>query len=380
MELIWATEDLRLAGMSYEGLPILLDKDMASVEPANRFLRYQLVHRGRVASVKSWKTFGQHIYDFFSFLEANNLRWDERRGLEGESQLAAYRDYCLRVCKLKPRTINQRLGTIVRFYEYAYRQNWITAVPYEMETVSHGRDTGLLGHLTPFRRGVKSADVMLRAQRPQVKYLSREQLKLLLTSINNETHKLMVRMGLQVGLRREEIATFPAAYIAKARERAGGAGMVKIRLIPTDGNGLRTKGNRERSVFIPAGLIADLWDYIVHGRTQLLKRLDSEPSQLFLTSSGRPWANDGKGFLTVLRDIGKKIDVSVHPHLLRHTYATYTLSALQTKRIGIDPLVFIQRQLGHASISTTLCYAHIASELVINAVTTYDDEVTEWSR
>ncbi|WP_330969835.1 tyrosine-type recombinase/integrase, partial [Lysobacter sp. A3-1-A15] len=346
----------------------------------NRFLRYQLVHRGRVASVKSWKTFGQHVYDFFSFLEANDLRWDERRGLEGESQLAAYRDYCLRICRLKPRTINQRLGTIVRFYEYAYRQNWIAFLPYEMETVGRGRDTSLLEHLTPFRKGTRSADVMLRAQRPEVKYLSRDQLRLLLASIHNDTHKLMVRMGLQVGLRREEIATFPTAYIAKARQRAGRTGMIKIRLVPTDGNGLKTKGNRERSVFFPAGLVDDLWDYIVHQRAQLLRHSESEPSQLFLTSLGTPWANDGKGFLRVLRDIGNKINVSVHPHLLRHTYATYTLAALQTKRIGIDPLVFIQRQLGHASISTTLCYAHIASELVLTAVTAYDDEVTEWSR
>lgn len=380
MELIWATEELRFAGVSYEGLPILLDKDMASVQPANRFLRYQLVHRGRVASTKSWRTIGQHVYDFFSFLEANDLRWDDARRGDGGSHLASYRDYCLRLCDLKPRTINQRLGTVVRFYAYAHRQKWISDLPYEMETVGRARDTSMFGHLAAAPNRVRSADVMLRVQEPQPKYLSREQLRLLLSRTTNPTHKLMVRMGLQVGLRREEIATFPVAYVVEARRRSLGRGMVKIRLAPADGNGLRTKGNRERSIFISTELLADLCDYIVHERASLLKGTKSEPSEIFLTAKGKPWASDGKGFFTVLRDIGQKIGTRLHPHLLRHTYATYTLVALQATKTGIDPLIFIQKQLGHSSISTTLCYAHIASDLVLNAVTAYDDEVTEWSR
>ena len=69
------------------------------------------------------------------------------------------------------------------------------------------------------------------------------------------------------------------------------------------------------------------------------------------------------------------------PHTLRHTYATHTLVALQRQRgetrEGIEPLVFLQKQLGHASIQTTMEYLHLVNELADSAVLTYDDELNE---
>ena len=68
-------------------------------------------------------------------------------------------------------------------------------------------------------------------------------------------------------------------------------------------------------------------------------------------------------------------------HLLRHTYATRTLAALQRARDHnrIEPVVFVQRQLGHASIQTTMVYLHLVQNLADDAVLAYDDELTDWA-
>jgi len=67
----------------------------------------------------------------------------------------------------------------------------------------------------------------------------------------------------------------------------------------------------------------------------------------------------------------------------RHTYATHTLCAAQRSerfaaQFGMDPLVFVQNQLGHASIQTTTVYLHLINERADAAVLAYDDELNDW--
>jgi integrase len=48
-------------------------------------------------------------------------------------------------------------------------------------------------------------------------------------------------------------------------------------------------------------------------------------------------------------------------------------------RNRIEPVVFVQRQLGHASIQTTMVYLHLVQDLVDDAVLGYDDELDDWA-
>jgi integrase len=68
--------------------------------------------------------------------------------------------------------------------------------------------------------------------------------------------------------------------------------------------------------------------------------------------------------------------------MLRHTYATHALVALQRHREGnrLEPLVFLQKQLGHASPQSTLIYLHLIQELADQAVLAYDEELDELTR
>ncbi|MCY1286661.1 Tyrosine recombinase XerC [compost metagenome] len=97
---------------------------------------------------------------------------------------------------------------------------------------------------------------------------------------------------------------------------------------------------------------------------------------LFLNQSGEPYSEDGKSLNRIISEVGKEAGIKVHTHMLRHTYATHTLVSLQRNREnGIDPLVFVQRQLGHSSIQTTMVYLHLVNEMADEAVLAYDDEL-----
>ena len=98
MQIIRATDDLTINGMTYSGFPILVDKDLELVMPANKFLIYKLLHRGRASRRgvgkseernTTWDNYGQSIYDYFSFLEARNTDWLDIHQSDGHSIVAA---------------------------------------------------------------------------------------------------------------------------------------------------------------------------------------------------------------------------------------------------------------------------------------------------
>ncbi|MBA3788473.1 MAG: tyrosine-type recombinase/integrase, partial [Actinobacteria bacterium] len=91
--------------------------------------------------------------------------------------------------------------------------------------------------------------------------------------------------------------------------------------------------------------------YIAMGRPHLDCR--SRP-ELFLNARGGPLTRAG-AFL-ILRRLAEKAGLEprrVHPHLLRHSFATHLLEG------GAD-LRSVQEMLGHADLSTTELYTHIS--------------------
>jgi integrase/recombinase XerD len=93
-----------------------------------------------------------------------------------------------------------------------------------------------------------------------------------------------------------------------------------------------------------------LADYLERGRPQLARRTRVE--NLFLNARGGPLGRSG--FWKILRAHARAagIATSVHPHVLRHSFATHLLEG------GAD-LRVVQELLGHASVTTTAIYTHL---------------------
>jgi integrase len=161
---------------------------------------------------------------------------------------------------------------------------------------------------------------MLKEKRKPLRVLSKAQANELLNAIENPTHKLMARMGLQVGLHREEINTFPKKYVVYPKSGTKLSGMFRVRLNPRD---MRTKGSKARVVDVPWRLMADLWDYVIIARNQLTKLSSQESNELFLNQFGQPYKPEGLGLNHAL--VALNLDFKVTAHVLRHTYATHTL-------------------------------------------------------
>jgi integrase/recombinase XerD len=111
------------------------------------------------------------------------------------------------------------------------------------------------------------------------------------------------------------------------------------------------KGDKERIVPVGRQAAESLRRYLARGRPYLDRRHRPE---LFLNAKGGPLTRSG-AFL-ILRRLAEKAGLEpgrVHPHLLRHSFATHLLEG------GAD-LRSVQEMLGHADLSTTELYTHVS--------------------
>lgn len=375
MELVWANEDFLIAGQPYAGFPILLWDSMKSCIPANQFFRHYLL-RGAIGSKRSWPSTGRALYDFFSFLQAHELDWrDVDRG-EAKTLLAGYRDYCLVDCKLAPNTIRQRLTYICKFYETALQEGWVKRLPFAYEERILRRNRSFLAHVDASGGKAMAKDVMPRRHKPLPKFLSMAEIKSLLAEAENPHHKMMMRLGLHTGLRREEIAAFPLACVFDPDKEGRTERNLRIRLDPFDGSGMVTKGSKPRNIYVSRRFMMELYRYVTKVRGERASLSKNPPRALFLNQAGEPYSDSGKSLNRIISDAGKRAGIKAHTHMLRHSYATHTLVNLQRNPAsGLEPLVFLQRQLGHSSVQTTMVYLHLVNEMADEAVLAYDDEL-----
>ncbi|MDM0007493.1 tyrosine-type recombinase/integrase [Variovorax sp. J22G73] len=381
MILLAATCDYKLAGLPRPGFPILLNGDMTSCWEVNEFLRFYLL-RGQIGSKRSWEPIARSLYDYFGFLEAHDLAWNDIERGERKNLLAAYRDYSFETAKLARNTIRHRMIYISEFYKFAVRQGWIANLPFGYEERYVGGATAFLGHVAGNGGKAQVNSAMPRRHRSIVKFLSLDQARLLVNSATNVHHAAIIRTGLLTGLRREELATFPCSYVFAPDLSSGGVPNVSVTLDPTDGTGMRTKGQKKRVILMGREVMAGLHKYLSIHRGERASLSTGQPQQLFLNRYGQPYAGDGKGIEAIIRDLGRKVGLHTHPHMLRHTYATHTLHTLQrrsAKDRRIEPLVFLQNQLGHASINTTMVYLHVSHQVADDAALAYDEELNFWA-
>ena len=184
----------------------------------------------------------------------------------------------------------------------------------------------------------------------QFDYISKEEADRLLHSISNLKHKCLALLMLDAGLRVSEAISLQLKNFDFKRQ--------ELNLYS-----LKQRGAKSiRTVPISDRLLSLLADYI-----HTLPNLD--PLVYLFPSCNRNNTGlhmDRSTVFKMLRRYGALCNIArLHPHTLRHTFATHHLSA------GTS-LPQIKTMLGHKSFNSTLIYAHVPTEELkarVNAVT-----------
>ena len=118
---------------------------------------------------------------------------------------------------------------------------------------------------------------------------------------------------------------------------------------------LRVTGKGAKERLVPFGEEAHGWleRYLAEARAMILGQRSSDA--LFVTARGGPMSRQMFWKLVKARARAAGIAVPISPHTLRHAFATHLLNH------GAD-LRAVQMLLGHADISTTTIYTHVARE------------------
>lgn len=128
---------------------------------------------------------------------------------------------------------------------------------------------------------------------------------------------------------------------------------------------LTGKGSKQRLVPLGEYACCALRRYLAEGRGTLEGRAKGTPERraVFLNKRGRRLSRQSVWEVIKLAGERAGIDRPLHPHTLRHSFATHLIQG------GADVRT-VQELLGHASVTTTQIYTHVSPETLIEAYLT----------
>ncbi len=275
--------------------------------PARSFLDYCRVEKGLAANT---------ISAYHLDLRTLNAKLAKSEKEVTKEDLAGYIE-SLYTDGLSARSVARHIATLRSFYGFLAGEGEIGADP------------------TEFLSSVKQWATL-------PKYLNRDEVEKLLVAPplekpNGVRDRAMLELLYATGLRVSELCTLELSSIER------NLGVLKV----------IGKGNKQRIVPFgePAKIAVE--KYLGNARPGLLKGRASR--HLFVTARGS--AMTRQGFWKLLRGYGRAVGIfrRLTPHVVRHSFATHLVEG------GAD-LRSVQVMLGHADISTTQVYTHVAQQ------------------
>jgi integrase/recombinase XerD len=232
-----------------------------------------------------------------------------------ESDLNAY--FAARHSQTRATSANRRLTVFKRYFRWALRERVISADP----TLK-----------------LQSAKQPLRVP----KTLSEAQVEALLAAPDVDT---------PLGLRDRAMLELMYASGLRVSELVG----LKVFSLGMNEGVLRVLGKGSKERLVPFGQIARDWitRYLAEARAAILGGQQTE--DLFVTARGSGMTRVMFWMIVKKHALAAGITAPLSPHTLRHAFATHLLNH------GAD-LRAVQMLLGHADISTTTIYTHVARE------------------
>lgn len=164
--------------------------------------------------------------------------------------------------------------------------------------------------------------------------LTKEEIKILLENIENYKHRLMISFMYSTGLRVSELVNMRVCDLELNRK----IGFVR-----------HGKGDKDRQIIISEKILEELKRLVVYSR-------DTE-DYLFKNNSGGAYSV--RTIDAIIKKACKKAGIikKVHPHTLRHSFATHLIQ--NGYSVGD-----VQIMLGHNSAQTTMIYVHCAANML----------------
>ncbi|RHW46964.1 tyrosine recombinase XerC [Bombilactobacillus bombi] len=279
-----------------------------------KFMQYLSVERHySELTVKAYRSDLQHFQTFLSEDAGKPVAFKKVTTVDVEN----YLDY-LTQKKYASRTITRKISALRTFFKFLKKQQLIKQDPCE------------LVHL-------KSHSHIL----PEFFY-NKELEELLAATAGDEPLKQRNRVILEIlygtGIRVSEASNLTLQQIDFG---------MKIILI-------HGKGDKDRYVPLGSKAQAAITTYLQSGRRQLMV---SQTEHNFLLVNNHGHKLTSRGIEYILKEIIKQTNLTanIHPHMLRHSFATQMLNN------GAD-LRTVQELLGHSSLSTTQIYTHLTME------------------
>jgi len=357
-------------GFTRPDLPFLCDKNMELVSAPNAYLRFIGTVKGKTRSPKTWRTYANHLYEYFTFLELNNLNWKD----VSLSSLATWRDTMLsRGCSRS--TVNQRLRCIADYYTWAVQSTLIEKSPMSVESVRTSKHRGLLTHIDSSGRRVEANILTTQTHTSPPKFLLLGQAIDFIEALSPHLLKLMGYLALLTGLRREELT----CLVYKVFPNPCGQDPNKQLPMILDEKFTPTKGAKTRTVMIPYDLAVALWNYFCldwpKRHALHVRKHKRESLNFFLSEYGDELSI--RYLNNAFSKASKKTGIPCHPHMLRHTFGTYEFLRMSEKMGRDRALLWLRERMGHSSITTTEMYIHTADLIENREVDEYQRNVME---
>jgi integrase/recombinase XerD len=281
----------------------------------DRYLDYLTVEKG--LGDLTLEAYGKDLERYFQFLVSENLQ----SLLEADAAAILKHMICLRNEGLGAKSRSRHLVTLRGFYQFCVKERIIKTDPSRLIDLPKG------GLRLPDVLSIQDVEALLKAPDTQ--------------KAQGLRNAAMLEVLYGAGLRVSELIRLKVVDVNLE------AGFVRV----------FGKGQKERIVPIGGYAREKVKEYLDHSRPRLIKTFVS--SYLFVGPSGKPLTR--QAFWKLLKAIAKVTGIEKHisPHTFRHSFASHLLEG------GAD-LRSVQMMLGHADISTTQIYTHVAKEHLIH--------------